>query len=168
MSKIAEREPIRAKGELITGDETHLILVRGLAKLLDTKFVIPGTGIRFGLDAIIGLFPGIGDAISAAVGSYIIIAAQRLGVPKPVLLRMLANLGMDTVVGSIPLLGTIFDVAYKANARNAALLEKAVADPHGSRRSSVWVIVGIIVGLLVFIAASIALAWLLVAWIRGS
>ena len=167
MSNIAVNEPIRARGELITGDQTHLTLVRGLAKFLDTKFVIPGTKIRFGLDAIIGLFPGIGDAISAALGSYIIIAAQQSGVPKPVLLRMLANLGLDTVVGSVPVLGTIFDVVYKSNARNAALLEKAVADPQGTSRSSKWVIVGLVAGLLVFLAAAIVLAWLLVEWIRG-
>jgi hypothetical protein len=161
-------EPIQAKGVLITGDATHVSAVRTLSRLLDTRFVIPGTNIHFGLDAILGLVPGIGDAISAAIGTYIIVAAQQSGVPKAVLARMLANLGLDTVVGSVPILGTIFDVAFKANARNAALLEHAVVDPEGSRRSSTWVIVGIVAALLAFCAGSIALAWLLVAWIRGS
>lgn len=92
-----------------------------LAGLLDDRFRIPGTRWRFGLDSLIGLIPGVGDAAGAAMSIYIIAEAARLGLPKPVILRMLANMGIDAVLGTVPLAGDIFDVAYKANRRNVSL-----------------------------------------------
>jgi hypothetical protein len=145
----------------------HLTVVRGLAKLLDTTFVLPGTSIRFGLDAVLGLLPVVGDVISAAVGGYIILVARRLGVPRPVIARMLVNLGTDTVVGSIPLAGTVFDVAYKANARNAALLEQALADPRAARRSSMWVVAGLALGLVALVAGTVVLTMFVIRWVGG-
>jgi hypothetical protein len=93
-----------------------------LATLLDDRFRIPGTRFRFGWDGIIGLVPGIGDAAGAACAAYIIAEAARLGVPRRVILRMLANMGVDAVLGLIPLVGDLFDAGYKANRRNVALL----------------------------------------------
>lgn len=103
--------------------------VRRLANLLDAAVRIPGTNIRIGLDPILGLVPGIGDLAGTVLSGYVVLAAVRLGVPRPVLARMLANLGVDAVVGAVPLLGDIFDVAWRANSRNLALIETHVASP---------------------------------------
>ena len=95
-----------------------------MAALLDTAFRIPGTNIRFGWDAIIGLLPGVGDAATTIVGLSPLFSAWRLGASRWLLFRMLANLGVDATFGSIPILGTAFDIFYRANLRNARLLEK--------------------------------------------
>ncbi|MEM0984120.1 MAG: DUF4112 domain-containing protein [Planctomycetota bacterium] len=97
---------------------------RRLASVLDTQFTIPGTPIRFGLDPILGLLPVAGDTITAIMGLYPIFEARRLGVRWPVILKMLLNLGLDWLVGLIPLVDLIFDVAFKANVRNLKLLEE--------------------------------------------
>src|SRR5687767_8986818 len=99
--------------------------VRQLARLLDSAVRIPGTNIRVGLDALLGLIPGIGDAIGAALSGYIVLAAAKLGLPKSVLARMVLNLGIDTAVGAVPILGDLFDVAFRANTRNIALIDSA-------------------------------------------
>jgi len=96
--------------------------IDALARLFDTAFVVPGTNIRFGLDALIGLVPGIGDAITSAVALYIVNEARALGAPRLLIARMLANVALDGVVGVIPLVGDMFDVAFRANRRNIALL----------------------------------------------
>lgn len=95
-----------------------------LATLLDAQFRLPGTEVRFGLDALLGLIPGIGDTLVALPGVYIIARAHRIGVPRHLLVRMAANLGIDWLVGAVPVLGDIFDVAFKANRRNVNLLKR--------------------------------------------
>ena len=108
--------------------EADLRHVEQLADLLDTRFRIPGLGIRFGWDAIVGLVPGIGDLSAFGVSAYIILQAYRMGVRKRTIARMLANAGIDTVVGSVPVLGSLFDVGFKANRRNVRLLHRALAE----------------------------------------
>lgn len=98
--------------------------MRRLARFLDTAIRVPGTRVRFGADSIIGLIPGAGDLLGGALSAYIIIEAAQLGIPRHLLLRMLANLGIDMAVGAVPLLGDIFDVAFKANRRNLDLVER--------------------------------------------
>jgi hypothetical protein len=98
--------------------------IHTLARLLDEKFRVPGTGFRFGLDSLVGLIPGLGDLSTSAVSLYLVFEARRLGLPKRVLLRMAANTGIDFVVGAIPLIGDLFDFGFKANLRNARLLER--------------------------------------------
>jgi hypothetical protein len=93
-----------------------------LANLLDTAFILPGTNVRFGVDAIIGLVPGIGDAITTAISLYIVREARSLGAPRHLVARMLTNVAIDGLVGAIPLLGDAFDVMWRANRRNVALL----------------------------------------------
>lgn len=99
-----------------------------LATTLDSAFVVPFTGIRFGLDAILGLVPAAGDLVGAGLSGYLILEARRLGAPPAMLTRMAGNVALDTVVGSVPLLGSVFDVFYKANKRNVAILREHLAE----------------------------------------
>jgi hypothetical protein len=98
--------------------------IDALATLLDTAFIIPGTNVRFGLDALIGLVPGIGDAITTAMSLYIVHEAHQLGAPAHVVARMIGNVAIDGVFGSVPLVGDAFDVAFRANRRNMRLLRE--------------------------------------------
>lgn len=95
-----------------------------LATLLDTAFVVPGTNIRFGADALIGLVPGIGDSVTTALAAWIVYEAHRLGVPRRVLIRMIGNVAIDGMVGAVPLFGDLFDVAFRANRRNVKILRE--------------------------------------------
>jgi hypothetical protein len=97
-----------------------------LASILDDRFSVPGTNIRFGIDAIIGLIPGVGDAISATLSSYLIWRAHKMGVSKFTLARMAGNTVVDTVVGVVPLIGDVLDVGFRANRRNLELLRRHV------------------------------------------
>ncbi|MEZ5788402.1 MAG: DUF4112 domain-containing protein [Xanthobacteraceae bacterium] len=95
-----------------------------VATLLDTAFVIPGTGVRFGADAMIGLVPGIGDVITTALALWLVYEAHRLGAPRHLLARMLGNVALDGLVGATPVVGDVFDVLWRANRRNARLLRE--------------------------------------------
>jgi hypothetical protein len=95
-----------------------------LATLLDSLIVIPGTNIRLGADAALGLVPGIGDAATTALALYIVYEGHRLGLPKTKLARMLGNVALDGLVGAIPILGDIFDLAFKSNRRNLRILRE--------------------------------------------
>ncbi len=112
--------------------ETSAALARleALAKVMDSAFKIPGTEVRMGFDALLGLVPVIGDAIAGAISSYLIWEAKKLGVPKLVLGRMVANTAIDTALGSIPFVGDMFDVAYRANTKNVALLRRHLEKTH--------------------------------------
>ncbi len=106
--------------------------LEALAKLLDSAIRIPGTSVVMGIDAVLGLVPVIGDAISGAIASYIIWEARRLGAPRWLIARMAMNTTLDTVLGSIPVVGDVFDVAFKSNLKNVALLKRH-ADKNGAR-----------------------------------
>ncbi|PSQ45929.1 DUF4112 domain-containing protein [Halobacteriales archaeon SW_7_68_16] len=110
-----------------TVDEAAIERMRFVAKLLDESVEVPRTGFRVGLDPILGVIPGIGDAIAAGIGLYLVVEAARLGVSVPTLLRMIANIGVDAALGSIPVLGPVFDAIWLANRRNfeLALLDLA-------------------------------------------
>ncbi len=124
----------------IADTRERLRRMRALAWLLDNSIALPG-GYRIGLDALIGLLPGIGDVIGALLSAYIVNEARSLGAPRAVLLRMMGNIAIETVIGSIPIAGDLFDAAFKANLRNIALLERYHFDPVGSRRRSRWFVV---------------------------
>jgi hypothetical protein len=135
--------------------------VRRLAWLLDSAFVIPGTNYRIGLDPILGLIPIVGDLIGMAIGSYLILLASRVGVPRPVIARMMLNVGTDAVLGVVPVAGDVLDAAWRANAKNAALLERALADPKAAARASRWYLLGmsaLFVGITV--GAIVLMVWL--------
>jgi hypothetical protein len=102
--------------------QQRLARIDTLATLLDSALLVPGTNIRFGLDAIVGLIPGIGDLITSLVSLYIVHEARQLGAPTHLLIRMVANIAIDGIVGSAPVAGDIFDVMWRANRRNVALL----------------------------------------------
>jgi hypothetical protein len=139
--------------EFVYADEVdHRAAVCLLAKVMDTAFVVPGTRFRFGLDALLGFIPVVGDAVGAVIGTYILYTAAKLGVPKVVLARMLMNIGTDAVVGAVPLAGDVLDAAWRANAKNAALLEQAMLEPRAARRSSALLLAGL--GLAVFALAA--------------
>ncbi len=105
-------------------EDVDLQLLRKLTQLLDDQFEIPGTGVRFGWDSIIGLVPGIGDVATTVLSLYLFSLAKKYGLSRWQRLRMLANIGVDATVGIIPFLGDAFDVAFKANRKNLRILEK--------------------------------------------
>lgn len=124
------------------------------ATLMDARFRVPGTRIRFGLDPIIGLIPGIGDALGLALSLYVVVEAVRLGVSKRVLFSMLRNVGLEALVGVVPILGDVFDIGFKANLRNAALLRRYIEDrlrptpARAARRWLQWVLLGAFAALI--------------------
>ena len=141
--------------------------LKQLAWLLDSSIRIPGTRFTVGLEALIGLFPFIGDLVGVLLSSYILGEAARLGAPKSVLLRMSANVALEGVVGIVPLAGDIFDAAYKANQRNVRLLEAWLEEPRRTVRSSRLLGAAIVAAVVVFLIALVLLAIALVRWIAG-
>ncbi len=138
-----------------------------LAHVLDDFLRIPGTSIRFGLDAIVGLVPAIGDVLGGLASCILVVAAWLRGVPYVTLIRMAVNVGIEVVVGSIPLLGDAFDVAWKANRRNYKLLVRHVEQP----RAHTWRDWGFLVllaagTLVVFALPLVLLTWVLLALMR--
>lgn len=140
-----------------------------LAHWMDTVFEVPALGVRFGLDAIIGLIPGLGDLITSLISLYILAAARRYGVPRATLMRMATNIAIDSVAGAVPLVGDVFDVFWKANKKNVALLRRHVyatpVEQRSARRKDTLFVAAIIVGLLLLmavigVAVYSALAWL--------
>lgn len=125
-----------------------------LSYLLDGLFRIPGTGWRFGLDALIGLIPGVGDTLTSFAGFYILAAGVRYRVPKVTLLRMGLNIAIDYVFGIVPVLGDLFDFAWKSNEMNLDLIRKRAtvsADEAKKGKKSDWLFVGLIILILVLL-----------------
>ncbi len=124
--------------------------IRRAAKVLDAAIPIPGTKYSFGIDAVIGLIPGLGDAVGVVFASVILYQAFRLGASKRLLTRMLYNVGVDGILGAIPLLGDWHDVVWKANLKNVDLLEHHLQQPDETARASGWflvVVLGAVVGM---------------------
>ncbi len=141
--------------------------LKQLAWLLDSSIPVPGTRFTIGLDALIGLFPFLGDLIGVVLSSYILGEAARLGAPKSVLMRMGFNVGVEGVVGIVPLAGDVFDAAFKANQRNVALLDAWLDDPKKTTRSS-RAFGALLIGVVVLsLLGLVALSVLLIRWIAG-
>ncbi|HUG39455.1 MAG TPA: DUF4112 domain-containing protein [Longimicrobiales bacterium] len=132
---------------------------RRVAGLLDRRFRIPGTSFRFGLDPIIGLLPVGGDALAALASGYILYVAWLNGAPGATIGRMMGNVLLDTLVGAVPVVGDLFDAAWHANSRNVALLEEWLGEEGSQGHHSAAILVAVLVGLLVLLAAVVALAW---------
>ena len=136
-----------------------------LAWLLDNSIPIPGLRFRIGLDALIGLLPGIGDAVGVLLSTYILGEAARLGVPKTILIRMAFNIAIEGVIGIIPFAGDLFDAAWKANQRNVRLIGAYVDNPRKTARSSaafVAVLAALVIG---FLAVTAFAGFLIFRWI---
>jgi hypothetical protein len=150
------------------GEQISVDRARVLARALDSAVRIPGTNMRFGLDALLGLVPGLGDVAGAAMGSYLVLLGSRLGAPKPVLARMVLNVALDTLAGVVPIAGDLFDVAWKANTRNMALLERYIDRPAATKKSSSAFVLAIIAALALLAVGGIFLAVVVVRWILGA
>ena len=153
--------------EVRTVDPRRIERLRRVGRLLDASIPVPGTKVRLGIDPIIGLVPGIGDLAGAVLSLYIIIEASRMGVPRGLLARMGGNVALDTLVGEVPVLGDLFDIAFKANIRNLALLDGYLERPTEVRRSSRRFAALIVVGLVLLTAGAVAFAVLLVRLLSG-
>jgi hypothetical protein len=138
----------------------RLEALRSAARLLDSAVRVPGTTYRIGLDPILGLIPGLGDLVSPLFALAIVWQARSFGVPRIVLLRMIVNVAIDALVGTIPFLGDIFDFGWKANSMNLALLEQHAAGARAATTGD-WLFVGGVTVILVTIAM---LPFLLIGW----
>jgi hypothetical protein len=127
-----------------------------LAKALDATVKIPGTSLYLGLDPLLGLIPGIGDAIANLLGTIILGLATRLQVPRIVLARMSLNLLINGTVGAVPIVGDLFSVWFRSHARNAVLLREAAMDPERETRRDWFYVAGIIAGTVLFLLLAIA------------
>lgn len=124
-------------------EQAELEIIRMFATVMDEAVTVPGTKLKFGLDAILGLLPGIGDLGSAAISAYLLRAASRLGVPMVVQLRMLLNIFIDTMLGLVPIVGDYLDILFKSNVRNANLILHAVENRKTAARSSWFTLIGV-------------------------
>lgn len=118
------------------GNDPHAVRARveALEKLLERAFHIPGTKIPFGLDGVIGLVPVVGDLVTAAMGAYIVWEARNLGMSKWQLIRMTANVGVDTAIGAVPFVGDVFDFVWRSNSKNLRIIKKHLDKHHPATR----------------------------------
>ena len=144
-----------------SSEPASLAQARRLAQLLDNSIPLPG-GYRIGWDAIIGLVPGLGDGAGALLSAYIVLQAVRLGASREVLVRMVGNVALEALVGTVPFLGDVFDAAFKSNVRNVRLLERHLENPGSARRASRAWVIGILVALLALLSLALVLAVLAV------
>jgi hypothetical protein len=135
-----------------------------LAWILDSAIRVPGTNYRIGIDGLIGLLPGFGDLVGALLSSYIIAGAAQLGVPSVVLIRMALNIAIESIVGVVPVLGDVFDFAWKANRRNVDLLNHYMEKP-GSATASSRLVVFTVIALLVLLLVALGV---IAYWILGA
>jgi hypothetical protein len=141
----------------------RIALARFLAELLDRRFTIPGTSIRFGLDPLLGLIPGIGDALANLAGSAILVIAAQYRIPKIILLRMGLNVAFNALIGAIPIVGDVFSIWFRSNVKNAQLLERYVSAERQTPTLSDWIFVlAVILGIvLLLIGIFVVLVWLI-------
>lgn len=133
-----------------------------LAGVLDDWFRIPGTAIRFGLDPLIGLIPGLGDFITGLVSFLIVFAGWQRRVPRVTLLRMVANIGIDSLLGTVPVAGDIFDTFWKSNRMNLRLLQRASRNPRHPQSWRDWLFLGVLaaIALAIVLLPVLALLWI--------
>lgn len=160
-----ERSPVSVLEQGDQTNEDELAALGRLSYYLDDRFVVPGTTYRVGLDPLLGLLPGVGDVATSTASAYIVARAAALGVPRETLVRMLLILVVDAVVGSVPLVGDVFDAVWKANTRNVRLAESRLDSPEGAvtdRRFVLVVTVALTLSLLlVGLGTFLAVWWLL-------
>ena len=170
--KAYKREDFQFQGQLANHPAEVEQSLERLGWLMDDLVRVPVLGWRFGLDALLGLIPGVGDTATSLVSFYILASAVRYRVPKITLLRMGLNIGIDYILGSLPLVGDLFDAAWKSNQMNVELLRKraTVSAPEARKgRTSDWLFVGLIIVLLIGLAVGAAFVslYLLVLFFRA-
>jgi hypothetical protein len=138
--------------------------VEMLAWLLDNSIPVPGTGRRFGIDALIGFVPVVGDLVSGGIGLFVVWRASRMGLPRIAVARMLANSAIDIVVGAVPLLGDAFDLWFKANTRNLGIMRRYLERPDASTRNEWLVVAGLVASVL---AVVLLIGWLVVSLVAA-
>ncbi|HEY0796087.1 MAG TPA: DUF4112 domain-containing protein [Acidisarcina sp.] len=146
-------------GQVLFSDEN----LDRLSHLLDDCFTVPGTSIRFGLDGIVGFVPGLGDLLGGLASCILLIAAWFRGVPYVTLVRMVANVAIEVGVGAIPVFGNLFDIAWKANRRNYALLTRHLAQPHRHTWRD-WVFLSLLALALLAVVSAPVLLLAAVVW----
>lgn len=145
---------------------TSVRQLRQLSRLLDNLIRVPGTSYGIGLDPVLGLIPGGGDLLGGLLSAYIVFKAFQFGVPRETLIRMASNIALETIVGVVPVLGDVFDVAWKANVKNVEILETYIDAPPVGQQADQWFVWLLIAGLLLLVVvislvsvAIIALLW---------
>jgi hypothetical protein len=139
--------------------------LRRLSHFLDNAIPIPGTKIRIGIDPILGLLPGGGDTVTGALGAYIVIEAARMGVPRQVIGEMVGNIIFDSLVGVVPVLGDFFDVTWKANVKNMALVEKHLQIEPQKKKSDFLFLIGLTLFLAIIVLGFATLTVILIHWL---
>lgn len=137
--------------------------VRRLAWWLDAAVPLPG-GFRIGLDGLIGLIPGVGDAAGAAASSYILVQARKMGVPPIVMARMVGNVLLEMIIGVIPLIGDLFDITFRANLRNVDLMQRSITHGKTTKKTSGLVVVLGVIAVVFGFAVSLFLMFKLLNW----
>jgi hypothetical protein len=139
--------------------------LKRLAWWLDSSIPLPGGSFRIGLDALVGLIPGIGDLIGVGLSSYILAVAARLGAPRTLLVRMGINVAIEAVIGVVPVLGDVFDAFWKANQRNVGLLSEYLARPQQARRESRLVVGVVLLAVVALVLGLGVVAFLFLRWL---
>jgi hypothetical protein len=157
------RPPVTRIRQLTPRQAQGLDGLRKMAQLLDSAFAVPGTSYRVGLDPILGLVPGLGDLVSPLFTIGILWQARELAVPRVVQLRMIVNVAIDSLIGAVPVVGDLFDFAWKANNRNLLLLERHAQEERAASTGD-WLFVLLTVALVIVVAL---LPFVIVGWLVG-
>ena len=144
---------------------SNLPQLRRFAVWLDAGIAVPGTSIRVGLDPLLGLVPGLGDAAGALLAAWILVEAIRMGASRATLARIASNIAVDALVGAVPVFGDVFDVVWKANLKNVALLERHAIDPAGAGEGDRLFVVLLVGGVAALCLGLLAGGVVLTAWL---
>ena len=139
--------------------------LRQLSRLMDNLITIPGTKVGVGLDPILGLLPIGGDFLGIILSCYIVVEAARIGVSRATLGRMVVNIIVDGLVGAFPMLGDLFDFAWKANTLNIQLLEEHLKSPGQTQKADKWFILALVAGLLLIAIILVILPIIVIRWL---
>ena len=158
---MAARPRVTRIRQLTPGQTQRLQALRGIARLLDSAFLVPGTSYRIGLDPILGLIPGIGDLVSPIFTIGLLWQSRDLGLPRVVQMRMLFNVAIDALCGAVPLIGDLVDFAWKSNDMNMVLLERHAQEEHPPSAGD-WLFV---IALTVLLLAMAAIPFIVAGWL---